>query len=132
MSEKEKLLGITLIDEEEEFEFKPYPQTKPEVKIIYRRISESEQGLVRMKHTKDDRNGKTDDEAVGIEVLKYGLVRFEHVYTRGGELASCTVENLRKLDAWLVERMIFIICGRAAGYVHVPLSSTPGSSQNSK
>lgn len=132
METTEKLMGITLIDDTEEFEYQPYPKTKPEVKIIYRRMTEAEQGVARAKHTKDDRNGAADEYAIGGEVLKFGLIRFENVFTKTGTVAPCTLENLRKLDAWIVERMIMIICGRMPGYVHVPLSQGQDSSQNSK
>lgn len=119
----EKLMGITLIDDTEEFKFQPYPATKPEVQIIYRRMAETQQGEVRTRHTKDDRSGKADENAIGEEVLRYGLVRFENVFMADGKtVAPCTSINLRKLDAWIVERMILLICGRIPGYVHVPLS----------
>lgn len=119
---EEKLCGITIIDDTEELEFQPFPKSRPEVKIIYRRVTDSEQGKIRMQFTQDDRNGKADEEAIAMELLRRGLVRLEYIYLKAGEPAPCTPETIRKLDPWITERLLLLICGRVAGYVHVPLS----------
>ena len=128
---EEKLCGITIIDDTEELEFQPYPKTKPEVKIVYRRVPDQEQAKIRSDYTKDDRSGDIDAEGLSMEILRRGLLRFEHVYAKPGQVAPCTPEIMRKLDPWITERMLLLICGRVAGYVHVPLL-TPVSSQSFK
>lgn len=127
----EKLLGITIISDDEEMEFQPFPKTKPEVKIVYRRVSNSEQGEIRIRHTKRDMNGQADEISINNDVLRQGLVRFENVFVKPGQPAPNTLDTLHKLDGWIFARTLQLVCGNIPGYVHIPLSQGQDSSQSS-
>lgn len=132
MPETEKLMGITIISDSEEYEFQPYPKSLPDVKIIYRRMSNTEQARIRIKHTKQDQSGRADEIAINNEVLDYGLLRFEHVYSAPGVKAPNSADTLHKLDGWIVGRVLQLVCGMIPGYIHVPLSAPSDSLPNSK
>jgi len=127
----EKLLGITIISDEEEYEFQPYQKSHPEVKIVYRRMSNVEQIKARIKHTKKDNSGAADEVALNNEVLQHGLLRFEYVYLKPSMKAPNTLDTLHKLDGWIVARTLQLICGNIPGYVHIPLSPEQSSLPNS-
>ena len=121
-SEPKTLLGITLISQEEKLCYQPFPVQLPQVKIYYRRADDNLRLRLNREHTLDDRTGKLDENKIGEDIIKYGLISWEGVYDSSKQIAPICIDSFKALDKWIQDELIVRITSTKRGLIESPLA----------
>lgn len=121
-AEQKELLGITLISQEEKLCYQPFPVQLPQVKIFYRRADDNLRLKLNREYTLDDRTGKLDENKIGEELIKYGLLSWEGVYDSSKQAAPVSIETFKALDKWIQDELVVRITSTKRGLIESPLA----------